>query len=232
MAVVKYGGGVIQMSGSLAGNTFARNRYGNYVRSRTKPINPQTALQTAVRSAVAQLAARWSSTLTAAQRTGWNLYGSSVAVLNKLGETMYLSGYNHYIRSNLILVQIGETIVDAPPVIFEIPEKDPTFAISASEATQKFSCVLDNTLAWANEAGGFLVKYQGSPQNAQRNFFNGPWRLMGHVVGDDITPPTSPDEEDAVFAISEGQHLWVYARILRADGRLSEKFRADCFCAL
>ncbi|GAI58374.1 unnamed protein product, partial [marine sediment metagenome] len=39
MALVKYGGGITQMSGSIAGNTFARNRYGNYVRSRTKPIN-------------------------------------------------------------------------------------------------------------------------------------------------------------------------------------------------
>lgn len=231
MALAKYGGGVIQLSGSIAGNTFARNRYGNYVRARTKPINPQTAFQTAVRSAIAELSARWSDTVTAAQRTGWNLYASSVAVLNKLGETVYLSGYNHYIRSNLILLQIGETVVDAPPTIFEIPEKDPTLAITASEATQQISVAFDNTMAWANEDGGFLVKYQGSPQNAQRNFFNGPWRLMGDVDGDAVTPPTSPDAEDVAFAIAEGQHLWVYARILRADGRLSERFRADCFCA-
>jgi hypothetical protein len=231
MGLVKFGGGITQISGNIAGNVYARNRYGNYVRPRTIPTNPRTAYQTAVREAIAMLSERWSSTLTAAQRTAWNLYASSVVVLNRLGESMYLSGYNHYIRSNVILSQIAATLVDAGPTIFEIPEQDPSFAISASEATQQISVTFDNTKAWANEDDAYLVKYQGSPQNAQRNFFNGPWRLMGHVDGDSVTPPSSPDAEAVAFAIAEGQHLWVYARIIRADGRLSERFRADCFCA-
>lgn len=231
MALVRYGGGIIQMSGSIAGNTHARNRYGNYVRARTKPTNPNTDLQVAIRSIVAQLADRWSQTVTAVQRTAWGLYASSVAMKNKLGETVYLSGFNHYIRSNSARLQAGGTVVDDGPVIFEIPDHDPTFTVSASEATQMLSFVFDNTLAWANEAGGHLIKFQGQPQNAQRNFFAGPWRLIGKVDGVAETPPTSPDEEAAVFAFAEGQHQWVYARISRADGRLSEVFRASCFCA-
>ena len=31
MALIKYGGGIVHASGSLAGNTFARNKYGNYM---------------------------------------------------------------------------------------------------------------------------------------------------------------------------------------------------------
>lgn len=231
MALVKYGGGIVQMSGSIAGDTFARNRYGNYSRARTKPTNPNSAYQQIVRAAVALLVVRWSSTLTAAQRIAWGVYASNVVMLNRLGESMHLSGFNHYIRSNVPLVQNGLTPVDAAPTIFEIPDHDPTFAISASEATQQISVTFDNTLAWANEAGGYMVKYQGLPQNAQRNYFGGPWRLMDYIIGATPTPPTSPDAEDVVFAIAEGQHLWVYARILRADGRMSEPFRADCFCA-
>ncbi|GAH13494.1 unnamed protein product, partial [marine sediment metagenome] len=50
MSLVKYGGGIVQMSGSIAGNTFARNRYGNYVRARTKPINPNSDRQVVVRA--------------------------------------------------------------------------------------------------------------------------------------------------------------------------------------
>ncbi|GAH50296.1 unnamed protein product, partial [marine sediment metagenome] len=46
MALVKLGGGIVQISGSIAGNTFARNRFGNYMRSRTKPVNPNSTRQT------------------------------------------------------------------------------------------------------------------------------------------------------------------------------------------
>jgi hypothetical protein len=231
MALIKFGGGVIQMSGSIAGDTFARNRYGNYNRARTKPTNPNTARQVAARSSIAFLCDCWSSTLTAAQRTAWGLYAEGVVVTNRLGESMKLSGFNHFIRSNSIRKMVGESIISAGPTIFEIPDHDPTFAISASEATQQISFTFDNTLAWASETGGFLFKFVGQPQNAQRNFFGGPWRYCGVVDGDDMTPPSSPDAEDSPFAIAEGQHLWAYARISRLDGRLSEMFRADCFCA-
>lgn len=231
MALVKFGGGVIQMAGSIAGSTYARNRYGNYARARTKPVNPNTARQVAVRSIIALLVARWGQTLTAVQRTAWGLYAANIAMKNRLGESIYLTGFNHYIRSNTPRLQAGEAAVDAGPVIFELPDKDPTFAITASEATQDISFTFDNTLAWANEAGGHLFKYQGRPQNAQRNFFAGPWRHIGTIDGDAVTAPTSPDTEAAVFAFAEGQRQWVYARIALADGRLSEPMRADCFCA-
>ena len=230
MALVKYGGGIVQMSGSIAGNTYARNRSGNYVRARTKPVNPNSALQQVVRASLTTLSARWSQILTAAQRTAWNLYATSVAMKNALGEVIYLSGYNHYLRSNMILLQSGLTLVDAGPTVFELPEKDPTFAITAAEGTQLISVSFDDAMDWANEDEAHLVTFQGQPQNAQRNFFAGPWRLMDSIAGDAVTAPTSPDDEAVAFAIAEGQRQWVYARIVRADGRLSEPFRADTFC--
>ena len=232
MALVKYGGGIIQMSGSIAGSTYARNRYGNYVRAKTKPVNPNTALQQAIRAAMSAITTRWAQTLTASQRTAWNLYASSVSMKNRLGEAINLTGFNHYIRSNMILQQSGLTLVDDGPTVFELPEKDPTLSITASEGTQKISVTFDNGLDWADETGSHMVIYQGQPQNAQRNFFAGPWRLMDSVAGVTGTPPSSPDAEDVEYPIAELQRQWIYARIVRADGRLSEVFRADCFCAV
>lgn len=230
-ALVKFGGGIVQMSGSISGDTFARNRSGNYSRARTTPVNPNTDLQQQVRNAVQFISSRWGDTLTAAQRTAWNLYANSVAMLNKLGETIYLSGYNHYMRSNSIRKRSGFTIVDAGPVIFSIPQGDPVFTCSGSEATQQISVAFDNTMAWANEDDGYMLVFMGSPQNAQRYFFDGPWRIMGAVVGDSVAAPASPQLMSVPFAVTEGQHIWCYARILRADGRLSEPFRHDFFCA-
>lgn len=231
MALVKYGGGIVQMSGSIAGNTFARNRYGNYVRSRTKPVNPQSPLQDSVRSAMAMLTQRWSATLTAAQRTAWNLYASNVAMKNKLGETINLSGFNHYIRSNMIMAIQEGTLVDAGPVVFELPEDDPVFRFTSSEATQQHAVVFDNGLDWADENDAFMFIFEGQPQNPQRNFFAGPWKFLGHIAGVNGAPPASPANFASVFGIAELQHQWLYARIMRADGRLSEKFRDDSFCA-
>lgn len=231
MALVKFGGGIIQLSGSLAGNTFARNHYGNYVRAKTKPVNPNTALQIAVRTAVGAMTTRWSQTLTAVQRTAWNLYAASVAMKNKLGEVVYMTGFNHYIRSNSIRSTQGLTIVDDGPTIFELPEKDSAFAITASETTQVITAVFDDTLPWLDENDAHIVIYQGRPQNPQRNFFAGPWRYASKEDGDSVTPPTTPASVAVSFAIAELQKLWCYARILRADGRITEPFSASCFCA-
>ena len=230
MSLVKFGGGIIQMSGSIAGNTFARNRYGNYVRSRTKPVNPQTARQSFIRAGLAFLTSRWGIDLTANQRTAWNLYASSVAMKNRLGEVIYMTGFNHYIRSNMIRKQIALAIIDDGPTTFEIPAADPTFAITASEATQDISTSYDDGMDWASVTGAYMIVYGGKPQNAQRNFFAGPWKVFGVIAGVDAAPPEGPNITASPFALTEGQRLWCYARILKLDGRLSEKFRADTFC--
>jgi len=230
MALVKYGGGIIQMSGSIAGSVHARNHYGNYVRARTKPINPQSALQTEVRSAFGFIADRWAQTLTANQRTAWNLYGASVAMKNHLGETTYMTGYNHYFRANTLIKRVypSTLMVDDGPVIFELPAIDPTLAVTASEATQQLTITYDNTMDWANEDPAWIWFFQGQPQNAQRNYFNGPWRKIGQVVGIIGGGTVTPHVADAVYAISEGQKQVIYARITRKDGRCSEVFRAEC----
>lgn len=231
MALIKFGGGVIEMRGSIGGTTYSRNRGGNYARAKTTPINPNTALQQTVRAAMAFLTDRWSQTLTAAQRTAWNLYGNSTAMQNRLGETVFLTGFNHYIRSNMIRKQYANPLIDEGPVIFEIPAADPTYSISISEATQIITHSFDDTMPWAVEDGSFTFFYGGAPQNPQINFFDGPWRKAGFIGGVDPGGPIEPHAAASEYAVSEGQHIWTYARISRADGRLSEKFRADTFCA-
>lgn len=226
-ALVKYGAGIVQMSGSIAGNTYARNRYGNYVRARTKPVNPNTLRQQQVRAALTVLTERWADTLTAGQRTAWNLYASNVSMTNKLGESIKLSGFNHYLRSNTIHARLGQTIIDDGPVIFELPETDPTLSITASEATQQISVNFDAGLPWSTEDTAVMQFFMGQPQNAQRNFFAGPWRYMGGVAGIDPGGAASPELETVVFAIAEGQHIWMYARIIRADHRISTKMAVD-----
>lgn len=227
MALIKFGGGIIEMRGAIAGNVYSRNRGGNYARAKTTPVNPNTSRQQTARNALNALVARWNNVLTAAQRTAWNLYASSVAMLNRIGETTYLTGFNHYIRSNHWLMTQALTIVDAAPTTFTLGSADGLFAITVSAGTQLASVVFDETLDWVDQTTGYEFVHAGIPKNAGVNFFDGPWRYGGMEQGDDTTPPTSPYTFTWPYVVVAGQNVWAYARILEGDGRLSERFRAQ-----
>lgn len=227
MALIKFSSLVTSASGSTGGTTFARNRYGAYMRNRTKPVNPNSSRQQSVRGALSTLTVRWSQVLSDIQRQAWNDYANSVTVKNKLGEDVYLTGFNHYIRSNSLLVRAGLDPVDAGPTIYELPSPDDTMIVDVNSVTGgKLSISFSTTAGWANEPGGHLFIFAGQPQNPQRNFFNGPWRYAGKADGDASTPPTSPMELDNPFTPGSGNKQWVYNRVIRADGRLSEIYVA------
>jgi hypothetical protein len=229
MALIKYGGGIIQASGSIAGNTFARNRFGNYARPRTKPVNPQSSYQVVIRTAMAYFTQRWHDTVTAAQRTAWNTYAAAVAMNNRLGETVYLTGFNHYLRVNIVRLQLGQSTCDAGPPTLTLPEQDPTFAITASVATQLITVTWNDSAPWSDIAASVLGLWMGQPQAATRNFFNGPWRMMGSIPGNGTSPTTMAPS----FTLVLGQRIWVYARVSTGptDSRLSNPFRDDCIVA-
>ena len=225
MALVKFGGGIIQASGSIAGNTFARNRYGNYMRARTKPVNPNTARQGTIRASMSALVEAWNDELTEAQRTAWRLYADTVAMTNKLGESIKLSGFNHYVRSNSIRLQCGPASrIDSGPTEFSLPVVDPTLTVTCQN-DNTIDIAYDDTMPWCDLDNEQMMIFMGSPQSAGRNFFAGPWRYAMRIVGNAIAAPTSPSEGNTPpFVITPGQKVWFYARISKADGRLSNKF--------
>jgi len=227
MALVKFGGGIVQMSGSIAGTTHARNRYGNYARARTKPVNPNTQRQIEVRATLAFLTEYWAETLTANNRSNWNAYAAAVAMKNKLGETIKLSGFNHFIRSNAPIVRHGMTPVASGPAIHTLADQDPTFTMTCSEGAAGIVVTFDDSMAWCSEDDARMYVAQGAPQNPVRNFFGGPYRVTTSLAGSVGAPITSPQTCGVQFNTHEGQKQWVRARIVRADGRVSEPFYYD-----
>jgi len=228
MALVKYGGGIVQQSGSIAGNTYARGRFGNYVRARTKPVNPKTSRQSAARIAIMYLAEQWrESPMTDAIRLAWETYAQSVSWLNKLGESVTLTGFNMFMRANCALLRAGGTIVTAGPTDLGLPAADPTLVVSlASEATQDVTVTYDDTAEWCDEDNAFMILEMGQPQNVTRNFFDGPWRFYAAIEGDSVAPPSSPElllGGDA-YTFVETQKVFWRASIIRSDGRMTTKF--------
>lgn len=226
MALIKFGGGITAMSGSIAGNTFARNRFGYYSRARTKPVNPKSVGQSQMRLIIGFLVEAWHDALDASQRTAWATYANAITMKNRLGENIKCTGFNHFIRGNSLELQQTNAMVANGPAILSLPPTDPIFAITASAATQLISVSFDNTLDWASQPNAFMALFMGRPQLNTRNFFNGPWRRTGAIPGNPI-PPTSPQTRTAVFTLIAGQRIWVAARICMEDARVTIRFQDD-----
>lgn len=222
MALVKYGAGIVQISGSIAGDVHARNRFGNYVRPRTKPVNPHAERQEFIRAVVSYLAEWWHTNLTDVERGLWNTYAAAVAMKNRLGETIHLTGFNHFIRTNCPQHMLGEATKEAAPTTLSLMQKDETTLCSEEDiAAQTFTFTFDNSGWGVNPDDKYwLCFYQGQPQLVSREFFNGPWRFMsaaGTVAGA-LGTQTLPAE----FSFALGQKVWFQARMISFSGRTSE----------
>ncbi len=227
MALVKFGAGIIQISGSIAGTVHARNRFGNYIRPRTKPVNPHSARQESARSDVSYLAERWHEDLTVVQRGLWNTYAAAVAMKNRLGETIHLTGFNHFIRTNCVMKTWGTGVFDDAPTILSLAEKDEVLQCSEEDiAAQTFTFTCD-TGGWApnGDPKGRILLYQGQPQLASRNFFDGPWRYIGVI--DPVEGAAGTATKGAGFSFALGQKVWFQARVMTTTGRASTRWSLD-----
>ncbi len=224
MALVKYGAGVTQISGSIGGDVHARNRFGNWIRPRTKPVNPHSERQEHARAVASYLAEYWHSPAMAEKRGAWNNYAAAVAMKNRLGETIHLTGFNHFIRSGAASVGPGYNHIDVAPTIMSLPEKDymlkPT---EASVLSQEITFYCDKE-GWAGDGDPkvIILVYMGRPQLASRNFFDGPWRYMGGI--DAGSGVMNEWVHKGSYDFTLGQKIWFQARVLTVQYRLSERW--------
>lgn len=213
-----------QVSGSVGGATYARNRGGMYSRGRAMPSNPQTSFQTEVRNAVAGLTAAWSQTLTEDQRNAWGVYAANVPILDKLGDQRLISGLNWYVRNNVPRVQGGLLIVSDAPTTFTLPAftvGGVVIDVSSSNASITF----DDSEEWAIADGGAMLVYISRPVSPGIQFFKGPYRYAGAILGDTATPPTSPATVTLPFDVTVDNKVFYRIEVVTADGRLSSPFR-------
>lgn len=123
----------VPQSGSIAGSTSSRNRFGQYRRTRAIPVNPASTAQGVVRARMSANAAAW-RTLTSAQRAGWNDLGASMSRTDSLGQSYTLDGFQAYCSVNNNLSQSGaSTIADAP--VLSTPSTLLTMTITLTSAS-------------------------------------------------------------------------------------------------
>ena len=157
MALIKLTAIVDNISGKLNGTVFAKNKGGHYMRSKSKPTNPRTAQQMAVRGAFGAISTSWRS-LPEAARNAWNEIASDFPYINKLGDSKVLSGFALHQKLNRNVGLVGGDALQYPPApqgTASISEITPSFTVSelkvegaaVSELGQKNSVVIYATPA-------------------------------------------------------------------------------------
>jgi len=160
----------VPQSGSQAGTTSSRNRYGQYRRTRATPVNPNTTAQGAVRARMAANAAAW-RTLTDAQRAGWSDLAASISRTDALGQTYTLNGFSAYCSVNNNNVAAGNATVSAAPAVVT-PSALLTAAITLTAAALSVAYTVTPL-----GAGARLFSYVSPQRSAGRNF-EGDFRLL------------------------------------------------------
>ena len=229
MANVRFGGGVVEMVGSIGGNTFARGPHGAYVRARVTPVNPNSTLQQTVRGIFSTVASAWAG-ITQAQRDAWQLYADNTPVENRHGEQTYHSGYGWYCACNATRLRASElATVPAGPTTFGLPDMPSTVAVACTASSATISVAYDNSDAWAIIDDGALFVFMSQPRSAQRNYLGPPYRLALYVLGVTATPPTSPEAGTNPFGVVETTMSQdFYAVAVEPDGRVSSRYEGSC----
>jgi hypothetical protein len=153
----------VPRSGSYQGLTSSRNRFGQYVRARATPVNPNSVQQGIVRSRLTLNAAAWRG-LTANQRASWTSLGSQMVRTDALGQSYSLTGFQAYCSVNNNNLACGNAAVSTAPVL-GTPSGLATSTITLTSAA--FSVAYTTTpLA----AGTRLMVFASPQRNAGRSF--------------------------------------------------------------
>jgi hypothetical protein len=108
MAKIVFGGGVSLASGKVGGTVYSRNKGGAYSRNWVVPTNPQTSKQEDQRNLLAQKSAAW-RTLTDSQRTSWESWANDNPILDRVGNSIVLTGAQAYNKININRSNAGDS---------------------------------------------------------------------------------------------------------------------------
>src|SRR6266571_5868977 len=212
---------VTAASGKIRGMVASHNRGGTYLKGKTIPVNPSSVLQGIVRGALRTAINAWTTVLTSAQRAAWLTYAQNTPFTDTLGNTIQLTGQNAYLRQAVVRTQASLAPISPGPTVFDLGTFTPptlTLTAGAGTATLAFS----TADAWVGDGTlTAMMVWTSNPQNGSVNFFKGPFRFAGMILGGATSPATLTLPGSAP---ATGNKVFFQVRVSRSDGRLSDTF--------
>lgn len=176
-------------SGSIAGQTASRNRFGQYLRNRRAPVQPRSPAQLLVRGFLTANAKAWGD-LTDAQRNAWKAFASAHPTVDSLGSSVTLTGAMVYVAVNGLNLSAGLAVQTAPP---------DGAGVATPGLTVDSGTALAFNLSSTDAVDGELLVYSSPPLSAGVSFTND-FRL--------VTVTSSPGATDDACTKAQLEAKW------------------------
>jgi len=224
MAKVKYGAIVGQVSGSIGASTHGHNRFGNYIRQRSIPVQPNSGLQLAQRAVLGTESAAW-ALLLAAQQRSWAVWAQNNPIVDVLGDKRILTGHMAFVMCNSRLKGIAVATSDTPPIT-PAPLALTSLSIAASAGTQVVTHTFSATPLVANTA--LWVRACKTP-TASTNYVKNLLRFVQCSAAAGGSPWDSGAYGPKVGTLVQGEVLIAWISIFSlTNGLLSPPLEARC----
>lgn len=219
-----------QASGSVGGLTFSHGAGGLVLRGRAIPVNTRSTLQSCVRAAVGSMAVLWQN-LTVDQRNAWNAYADAVPLVNSMGDPIYVSGLNMFIRANVVratkhatssIVKDGPTVLSlaATPILSSL-----TLVVSAAGVLTVGLTLYQSDAPVVADVNNFLFLFATGPKSPGRDYIGGPY----HYGNSDVEANAAGQPQNfskvvpGYYSPDGGQKVGLQVRASKSDGRLSAR---------
>ena len=203
----------VPQSGSLAGQTSSRNRYGQYRRTRAQPVNPGTITQENARAFLAQVSASWKQ-LTNTQRNGWEECAREYPIIDSLGQSTVLTGSAMFVRANTARLRASLPII--PDNVAATPWSSPFFSATMTNGASPTFIIT----AAAVPPGGQMLTFDAGPQvSAGVNYWSD-FRRIGLIPGGTgpITLTLIPAYTNKFGPLQSGRKIFLRSRVLNECG--------------
>jgi hypothetical protein len=209
LAFAKFTPGAIvsEVRNKIAATVFTKNKAGASIRNRVTPINRKSSGQTNRRQILASLSAQWRG-LTEAERLSWNNASASFPQTDNLGQTIFLTGEQIFVRCNANLLLTGNAQITSAPTPTSFAVLTFTSAtISAGGGT--VALAFTPTVP----AGYEMVVRGAAPVSAGKSFIpDSAFRFLKSIAPAQTSPQALGTEYEAVFgsiANAEDQKIYL-----------------------
>lgn len=172
MAIFEPGSIVGSISGSVGGAAFVNSRGSKVVRKPKRPTPTDSRRNSFVQTNLQFMIHKWQG-FTDDNQSAWRTYARQHPLSNRLGISRQITGYQQYLKLNLWLQSVGETLIDVPPVSVPPPTM---FNIEfVSTVFLGITMTFDST-AMASFSTGVFYGRQLFRSSVMK--FNNSWRLL------------------------------------------------------
>lgn len=167
----------VPKSGSVANQTYAHNRFGQYVRARVgrggTPLVPLTDADAA-----------WQA-LTIDQQRGWNEWSDLIRRRDRLGQEKILSGFQRFVGAWCLADRVSATVTDAPAERSSFVASSLMLSTTSSD-TVKAELFTENSGGYAWWEVAFPSSSLGTNSPPGRGAY---WKFL---TATEVAVPTSP----------------------------------------